>query len=251
MIQVVIATHTSYTHALSHLLQSLDYKRHLHDIIVVIAGVPTHNISSVTEAYVQSFGLQHVLCDPSNNYEFTAFYAMGKHLRNSLNAPQFTNHYYVFLHDTTQAGATFWQDVQRLANTAPPTYDWLPFCDNFNMGIASAPFLTNIVYPAFNHKQLSKQECIDAELDPAHPLNLKALAAGKWRYAHNGVIVEPKAQRPWRNDTLVYSTDQLRCIVRLEVPLLYKFVRLQNASDLGERFRWDHETCTTFALNKN
>lgn len=260
--KLVISTHPSYTHALSLLLDSLTIESHLDDTIVVISDVPAEATEATTEHYKSIFGLRHVLCHHSNNYEFTAMYTIGKHLKAIEESKQtrlqvLDDIHFVFLHDTTQVDPRFWQDIQIMCQQAEaaPECLWHPFCDNFNMGIATRDFLKNIVFPAFAGIRLTKQACINAELLKSHPLNLTKLAgAGKWRYANGGEIVLLKAQRPWpwKNDTFVYDEENTpRSVVRLEVPLLYKFVRLRNEENKQSNpplYKWDPKACMSYPL---
>jgi hypothetical protein len=102
---------------------------------------------------------------------------------------------------------------------------WFPFSDNFNMGVATREFLTQYIHPNFADKKIDKNEAVAIELNLAHPLNFKTLAKRRWQYATRefGRIM---SFEPWRNRHDIYGDGVLRCVSRLMVPDLFKFVRL-------------------------
>lgn len=101
---------------------------------------------------------------------------------------------------------------------------WFPFCDTFNMGVASATFLVDMVCPALkNIPNVSKKEAVDMEMNAKNPLSLKTLSRGRWRYATRK-FYRFNAITEWKNDTDVYGDGDLRCVCAIEYPSIVKFL---------------------------
>ena len=113
--KIVIATHPSYHAPLSMLLRSLDYTTHLDEVVVVVSGVGTDDEAETKRKYIAMYGLKHIITFPENQYEYTAFAAIGS---NRDAAAQ--DDYYVMLHDTTIVGPGFWEDVKNILEDIKP-----------------------------------------------------------------------------------------------------------------------------------
>lgn len=101
---------------------------------------------------------------------------------------------------------------------------WFPFCDTFNMGVASATFLVDMVCPALkNISNVSKKEAVDMEMNAKNPLSLKSLSQGRWRYATRK-FHRFNAVTRWENDTDVYGDGNLRCACVIEYPSIVKYL---------------------------
>jgi len=225
-------------------LWSLRSHEHLDDIIVSVAGMGSDSGGSFdTGEFAYAMGVRHVIKHPSNNFEYTAFVSLTEAL---WRRPELRDEHYVFIHDTVQAAAGFWDILASFESEAGVV--WYPFCDNFNMGIAAAEFVVRELYLAFRGVRLDKTAAIDIELNAINPLNLRGLAGeGRWRYAFAGKPMALGAERPWANNTDVYGDGAARCATRLvtgnSVPLLYKFVHLHDADPCPCSFVWDFENC--------
>ena len=113
-IKVVIASHVCYMKQLRWFLESLDYKRHIDRIIVVVAGVPEPDANDVAEKYSNGtyFELlkENVLTTSLNMDEYASFVALGDKLRE---CPQFAaGSFFMMLHDTCEAGRLFWRRLE-------------------------------------------------------------------------------------------------------------------------------------------
>lgn len=115
--KIVIATHPSYQAPLSMLLRSLDYTTHLDEVVVVISGVGTDCEAETKRNYRAMYGLKHIITFPENQYEYTAFTAIGS---NREDAAQVPDDYYVMLHDTTIVGLGFWEDIKNILKDIKP-----------------------------------------------------------------------------------------------------------------------------------
>ena len=249
-LKVVIASHINSNVQLSIALDSLSYKNHLDDIVVVLSGITDPIVKKLYKKYYE---LKHIVTHESNFFEYTAFVAMA-HQSEIEPTP-----FYIMLHDSIQASPYFWEDIQKF--TPDKGCVWYPFCDNFNMGIISSTFLKDKVYSAYTANNLlsalTKKDAIDIELISDNPLSLKNLAGNKgWRYAFYDHL-PPRSIRMWRNDTDVYGDGIARCVTfvfsLLMRPLLAKFVRLhlgQNQNDVCE-YTWDFIKVEHIPLHKD
>jgi hypothetical protein len=233
-LKVVIATHINSNVQLTIALESLLYRDHLDDIVVVVSGI-TDPI--VKELYKKYYNLKHVVTHESNFYEYTSFIAMAN--QSEFTPPSF----YIMLHDSIQASPFFWEDLQ--AFTPDKAYVWYPLCDNFNMGIICSTFLKDRMYSAYtaiNLSTLTKNDAIAIELTGNHPLSFKSLAGHNgWRYAFHDNL-PPRSFRKWRNDTDVYGDGIARCVTCIfspNRPFLLKFVRMDCGRDNTCEYAWD------------
>lgn len=113
--KIVIATHPSYQAPLSMLLRSLDYTTHLDEVVVVVSGVGTDDEAETKRKYIATYGLKHIITFPENQYEYTAFAAIGSSLEDAAQ-----DDYYVMLHDTTIVGPGFWEDLKNILDDIKP-----------------------------------------------------------------------------------------------------------------------------------
>jgi hypothetical protein len=239
--KVVVSTHARNREPLRRLLWSLRSHEHLDDIIVSVAGVGSESFDA--EEFAHAVGVRHVITHSSNIFEYTAFVS----LREALwHRPELGAAHYVFIHDTVQGAAGFWDILAGFEAEAGVV--WYPFCDNFNMGIAATEFIVGELYLAFRGVRLDKAAAIDIELNVRSPLNLRGVAGnGRWRYAFGGKAMALGAERPWANDTDVYGDGAPRCPTRVAradgVPFLYKFVHLHDVETCPVGFVWDFDNC--------
>lgn len=120
--KVVISTASKdvYRSALKKLLESLNYQDHLDEIVVVVADTPPELHKHTCDWYHTKYGLskQNVLTYPLNSFEYSSFIALA--------TENFNENYFVMIHDTTQAGPTFWKDVHCIVDSIdPPTIQHL------------------------------------------------------------------------------------------------------------------------------
>jgi hypothetical protein len=120
-IKVVINTHPSYLRALNILMESLDYRAHLADIVLVVADVPAPEADRVVAEYRAAFGADlAVLTDEANIAEYTSFLALGKALSASASASSAASassgeqEYFLMIHDTCEVGRLFWWKLAKL-----------------------------------------------------------------------------------------------------------------------------------------
>lgn len=125
-LKIVISTASKevYRSALKKLLESLNYQDHLDEIVVVVADTPPELHKQTCEWYHTKYGLpqQNVLTYPLNSFEYSSFIALAIALATQIE--NFSENYFVMIHDTTQAGPTFWKDVNGIVDSIdPPTIE--------------------------------------------------------------------------------------------------------------------------------
>lgn len=287
--KVVINTHRVLKFALVNLLISLDYQKHVRDIIVSVADVPKPHAHQVIQNYKQYFQLHHIITYPTNIDEYTSFVS----LASALHYGAFPNDdRFIILHDTMEAGRRFWKllkfydsmnmtsfmtnmyhlnyklryvfpnnevyvqdmftykspylvtstqlylgtnmqltndshkafrfyDIRDINTTLSKiTYDYIPFCNNFNLGIVTRSFLLNAIFPIFDNLQFNKTFGIDIEINQNHPYNLKNLAK-YWRYAD---VTKAQVFGTWKNEYDVFGNGNQRAVVYIPILDLKKFL---------------------------
>ena len=116
-------------------------------------------------------------------------------------------------------------ELDTIRSTLKDAYVWFPIHDNFNIGVASRKFILERAHPALLGKKLTKAEGIDVEINSENPLNLRNLAAGKWRYTH--CAEDKSCKYPimslWTNDTDVYGDGKRRNVSVIHVLDLKKY----------------------------
>lgn len=115
--KVVISSHPSYHRALQIMLDSLDYKQHLEDIVVCVSDVREDNAADVAESYRVKYSLKHVLTCEQNIDEYTAYVSLGR----ALSKGEFPeDQHFIMVHDTCEAGRLFWQKLRQVRDSIEP-----------------------------------------------------------------------------------------------------------------------------------
>ena len=109
--KVVISSHPRYQHALKLVLDSLNYKDHIDDIIVCVADVPQLEAATLIQNYKESFGLKNVLTSTNNIDEYTAYLSLGDVLEKGGFDGE---NMFLMIHDTCEAGRLFWNKLKEL-----------------------------------------------------------------------------------------------------------------------------------------
>jgi hypothetical protein len=128
-------------------------------------------------------------------------------------------------------------DASALTNTEilavlEEAYMWYPLCTNFNFGVATSAFLTDVVLPAFTEYfsdvKYTKDEGVGIEICQDHRLNLVNLSKGRWRFVeqHNRKMCMAPVLSYWKNHTDVYNNGVKRNISYLPALDLKKYTRL-------------------------
>ena len=110
-LRIVIATHPRYKHWLRNILESLNYKDHLDQIIISVSDVPIDENKAVRKQYKKEFGITHVFTYHTNIDEFTAFVGIGKVISEGIFN---RDDRFLILHDTMVAGNRFWIDIKAI-----------------------------------------------------------------------------------------------------------------------------------------
>ncbi len=126
------------------MLESMDYKHHLDDIIVVVSGVDEIESAALVDNYsngsVFSLKRDHVLTTSLNMDEYGSFVELGRRLRNDPSI--FQGCVFLILHDTCEAGRLFWD---RIADVHKNIGD-SSFCME-EMSAGGAEFVTRFAAP--------------------------------------------------------------------------------------------------------
>jgi hypothetical protein len=122
--KVVINTHPRYQNPLKIVLDSLNYKDHLSDIIVCISDVKDGESNTIIQHYKTTFGLLNVITCPDNIDEYTAYIGLGKALRDGHFPGE---EHFLMIHDTCEAGRTFWLKLGELDTSfRGPVFKYIP-----------------------------------------------------------------------------------------------------------------------------
>lgn len=126
-------------------------------------------------------------------------------------------------------------------------YLWWPVSANFNLGIATASFISRVGKAFADIKSLTKVEGIDIEISENNPRNLRRIATydgvAHWRFVYGSVGDVRQCKFPtmslWLNDTDVYGNGKLRNVAYLHTLDLKKYSCL-----VGERWNAVHDART-------